>query len=370
VSLATHVRTAKARLGPWLGRRRPRPFSDAARRRVLLLTEAASIPQSQVFPFHFYRRELEARAGVELREMLTLDFEARPESAPAPADVVCVQTWFDLAPERCERLFTALRARCPSAKIVFLDWYAPTDLRLASMLDPHIDLYVKKHVFRDRSRYGQETRGDTNLVEYYSALYGFEASPVTFPVTAGFLRKLVVGPSFFTSAAMLPHFHSRRAPTSLPRRFDVHARLGGSGGGWYQTMRERAATAAQALEGHVLTGAGIGQRRYMRELRASRLCFSPFGYGEVCWRDYEAVMCGAVLVKPDMAHVETSPDIFLPGETYLPVAWDFADLSDKVSHALKRDTEMARIAQRAHDILHRHVQGSAPIEQLLAMLRP
>lgn len=368
MSLATYVRTARARLGARLARRVPRPFSGAVRRRVLLLTEAEPIPQSQVFPFHFYRRELEARAGIELREMLTQDFEARPESAPAQADVVCVQTWFDLAPERCERLFAALKSRSPSAKVIFLDWYAPTDLRLASMLDRHVDLYVKKHVFRDRSRYGQTTRGDTNLCDYYGTLYGMPDAPVTFPIPSGFLRKLVIGPSFFTAATMLPHFHGRSAPAMLPRRFDVHARLGGSGGGWYQTMREQAVRAVSGLEGAVLTGAGVRQPRYLRELRATRLCFSPFGYGEVCWRDYEAVMCGSVLVKPDMSHVETSPDIFLPGDTYLPVAWDFSDLQEKVQYALRSESELNRMAQRAHAIVHGHARGSAAVDQLLAML--
>lgn len=370
MSLATYVRAARARLGPWLERQRhrPRPFSGAARTRVLLLSEASPIPQSQIFPFHFYRRELEARAGIELREMLTLDFEAQPDAAPAPADVVCVQTWFDLAPERCERLFAALRARCPSAKVVFLDSFAPTDLRLASMLDPHVDLYVKKHVFRDRSRYGQATRGDTNLVDYYGALYGFEHAPVTFPVPTGFLRKLVVGPSFFTGPMMLPHFHDRATPAALPPRFDVHARLGVRGSGWYQAMRERAVAAVSAVGDSVVTGAGAKRRRYLLELRASRLCFSPFGYGEVCWRDYEAVMCGAALVKPDMSHVETAPDIFLPDETYLPIAWDFSDLHDRVRYALEHDSVTTRLAHRAHEVLHRHAQGSAILDQLLVML--
>ncbi len=60
----------------------------------------------------------------------------------------------------------------PDAKIVYMDSFAPTDLRLAAMLDPYIDVYVKKHVFRDRARYLEPTKGDTNLVDYYGKLYG------------------------------------------------------------------------------------------------------------------------------------------------------------------------------------------------------
>ena len=155
-----------------------RAFSGAPRLRVLLLTDSGAIPQSQIFPFHFYERELFLRWRHELREMSTAAFELHPEAAPRNADVVCVQARFDLDTERAERLFAAIRSCSPSAKIVFLDWSAATDLRLAAMLDRHVDLYVKKHVLRDRSRYGKATRGDTNLVEYYSDLYGIEQPQV------------------------------------------------------------------------------------------------------------------------------------------------------------------------------------------------
>ena len=53
----------------------------------------------------------------------------------------------------------------------------------------------------------------------------------------------------------------------------------------------------------------------MRELAQCGICFSPFGYGEVCWRDDEAVYSGALLINPGMSHMVTEPDVFVPGET-------------------------------------------------------
>ena len=52
-------------------------------------------------------------------------------------------------------------------------------------------------------------------------------------------------------------------------------------------------------------------------------------------------MTGAVLVKPDMSHLETLPDLYRPGETYLPVRWDFSDLGDVVGSALA-DADLRR----------------------------
>ena len=60
----------------------------------------------------------------------------------------------------------------------------------------------------------------------------------------------------------------------------------------------------------------------------SRICVSPFGFGEICWRDFEAILFGCLLVKPDMGHVRTQPNVFVPGLTYVPVRWDYADLEE------------------------------------------
>jgi hypothetical protein len=350
----------------------PRRFSGSAGRRVLLIRESGPIPESQVFPFYFYANELARKAPIEFREITTKAFEADPEAAPAGADVVCVQTWFDLNAARAARLFGAIRVRHPNAKIVFLDYFAPTDLRLAAVVDPYVDLYVKKHVFRDRSRYAQPTRGDTLLDEYFGSLYGLPDQPLThFAVPAGFLSKLVVGPSFSTAGYMLARFRDFAAPPDGERRIDVHARLGTADWGWYGRMRDVSIRAiGDASEGRrLIAGAEkVSRSRFLSELCGSRACFSPFGYGEVCWRDYEAVLCGATLIKQDMSHVETSPDIFVAGETYLPVAWDFADLPDVVDRALKDEVGRRRMVLRAYAVLHEYSRSAAFADQMAPVL--
>ena len=342
-----------------------RPFSNAKRRRVLMLSEPGSIPQSQVFPFHFYQREIFARWQHELREVSTAVFETAPENAPGHADVVCVQTWFDLTSERCEKLFASIRTRNPSAKIVYLDSFAPTDLRLAAMLDSHVDLYLKKHLFRDRSRYFEPTRGDTNLVDYYGRRYGLEYKETHHVIPEGFLRKLMVGPSFCASPYMLPEFFDHRSPRRLSQRIDVHARLGTSGGGWYQAMREDAVKVIDGIgQLNVASQPGVRPSQYRRELRSSRTCFSPFGYGEVCWRDYEAVLYGALLIKPEMGHVATEPDIFVPDVTYVPVAWDFGDVQQVLDAWLKDAVGRAAVVERAYQRLHDYARTGGFVDQM------
>lgn len=338
---------------------------------MLFITEPGPIPESQVFPFFFYAPEIGSRWRHEAREVTVHRFEARPDSAPSGADIVCVQTWFDLDAQRAERLFSAIRIRNPNAKVVFLDSFAPTDLRLASIVDPYVDLYVKKHLFRDRQRYLVPTRGDTLLDEYYGKLYGLPELPLTqFKIPQGFLSKLVLGPTFSTAAYMLPRFCDRPAPLSGARSIDIHARLGSSHEGWYGRMRDASLQAIRQAAGQarLVAGGKVRLPQYMRELRSARLCFSPFGYGEVCWRDYEAVLCGALLIKQDMQHVETAPDIFIPNETYAPVAWDFGDLSEVVARWLRDEVARVKAVGRAYSILHDYSRSAHFVEQMKPVL--
>jgi len=95
----------------------------------------------------------------------------------------------------------------------------------------------------------------------------------------------------------------------------------------------------------------------MQELQNSKICFSPFGYGEICWRDYEAIAAGAVLLKPDMSHISTNPDIYVPFETYVPIKWDMSDLNDKIHMLLQNDQLREKIAKSAFDTVKQSVHS-------------
>jgi hypothetical protein len=89
------------------------------------------------------------------------------------------------------------------------------------------------------------------------------------------------------------------------------------------------------------------QKRYNQELGVSKIVLSPFGWGELCLRDFEAVRAGGLLMKPAMEHLETWPDVFLPGETYVPFSWDAEDLLEKTGEYLGDKAKRLRIAHAA-----------------------
>jgi hypothetical protein len=345
-----------------------RPFSPDARSRLLLITQPERLPQSQVYAFHHYAADLQRLYGTDLREADLGQILAGQPFAATGATAVAFQTPFDVDDESLQRLFDRIRADHPGARIACLDWFAPTDLRNAARMDHEIDVYIKKNVLRDRSAYGKPTLGDTNLTDHYARRLNLPEPERQFDIPPGFLNKVVVGPSFVTAPTMLPGALGK-PPKSGRRRFDLHARFGLAGTPWYRAMRAEADAAVTALTGlTVIRGAGVRQSQFIAELRQTKICWSPFGYGEVCWRDFEAVLSGAVLLKPDMSHLETEPDIFVPWETYVPVAWDLSDLGDTVRRLLGNEGLRSRIATKAFDTLRHWVRSDSFARSMAPLL--
>lgn len=76
------------------------------------------------------------------------------------------------------------------------------------------------------------------------------------------------------------------------------------------------------------SGPKVSKKNYIDELKRSKVCVSPFGWGEICYRDFEAAIYGCILIKPRMDHIETWPNIFQESETYIPIQWDMSDAKE------------------------------------------
>ena len=73
---------------------------------------------------------------------------------------------------------------------------------------------------------------------------------------------------------------------------------------------------------------------YIKELSRTIAMMSPFGWGEICYRDFEAVLNKNLLVKPDMGHLETWPNIY-SDEHYFKLDWDCLNLMEIEKYILK-----------------------------------
>tara|TARA_A100001011_G_scaffold153903_1_gene162336 strand:+ start:1236 stop:2249 length:1014 start_codon:yes stop_codon:yes gene_type:complete len=73
---------------------------------------------------------------------------------------------------------------------------------------------------------------------------------------------------------------------------------------------------------------------FLSTLKKSKIGLSPFGMGELCYRDLEIIQHGCLLIKPDMSKVITKPDFFKPMKTYVPVKPDWSDLNETIEKVL------------------------------------
>ena len=65
--------------------------------------------------------------------------------------------------------------------------------------------------------------------------------------------------------------------------------------------------------------------QYIKECSKVMAILSPFGWGEICYRDFEAILSKSLLVKPDMNHLDTWPNIY-HDEYYFKLDWDFNNI--------------------------------------------
>ncbi|MDO5706733.1 MAG: glycosyltransferase family 1 protein [Paracoccus sp. (in: a-proteobacteria)] len=324
------------------------PFSRAARLRIMAYYHKDAICWSQVYPFFRNADLLKNKYGADIRARPVTEFLTGDKLHEA--DIVLVQPWLSEPAERVGQAFARYRERYPQARLIFLDPYAQCDLRYGRAVEPYIHRYQKKSLFRDKSLFLRAFRGDTNLTEYYSDLFGIEAQPTDWQVPENLLNRLSLVPNFLTADYLTEGFLGPE-PEFNDRPIDLHSRLATKGTAWYSAMRKSADEKARDLRGITITPIDrIPRDKFLEEMRQSRLCWSPFGYGELCWRDLEAFMTGAVLVKPDMSHLETLPDLYVANETYLPVRWDYSDLEQVIRQALANPDNLRRIALNAFEV--------------------
>ncbi len=90
-------------------------------------------------------------------------------------------------------------------------------------------------------------------------------------------------------------------------------------------------------------------RAYKKELEQTCIAPSPFGWGEICWRDFEVFLSGALLLKPAMDHLETWPAYFEEDVTYVAHRWDAADFQAKIVQLLDDPARRRVIARAGYD---------------------
>lgn len=235
---------------------------------------------------------------------------------------------------------------------------------------PIVDTYFHCQLFRDLSNYRRPVKRGQLYSEYYAQLgiedkLNYSSVPVdnqslpkiqlAWNIGAGcyprknLLRKTGLVVANYISPKILSYFYTD--PQNIPppknkETYDVQARFSIQPVPTIAYQRERVLDIVKN-DSRVLTGF-ISPANFNDEISSVKIVISPFGWGEVCFRDFEAVLNGALLLKPDMSHLNTWPDIYHPYETYVPFQWDCEDLPDKIDEYLENDQKRKLITTNAY----------------------
>jgi hypothetical protein len=247
---------------------------------------------------------------------------------------------------------------------------------------PYVDQYWKKQVYRDISQYQARLYGRQIYADYYARTAGVadEVTAHRAPLNVaahGAKIKLAwnIGAGIYPMSALRQRLGVLVArmggvrmlgrwkgavqgppiPITNPKELFVFARFGDipqrASIGYQRrlftrVMRDTDPKLVRFLQGRA------PKRQYDREIGGSAVTLSPFGWGEICFRDFEAIASGSVLLKPDMAHLKTWPDVYHEEETYVPVRWDGSDLVERAEKILGSRGEREAMAQAAQEAWH------------------
>ena len=306
--------------------------------------------------------------------------------APLECDVLVMcskyfRAWQNLqtrSPDNERQLRETLqRLRAPGRVLAWFDVSDPggsTDFGIIDL----VDLFLKKQLRSDRSSYTRAVAGAVRpwLADTAAPDAREGAGHDYRPCPTEHLHKLRVGwniglgdyryvcRGFNRIGHRMPEFPSLRFTDAAARRgtdLSFRGTVGYAGGDGVGAHRQRLFETMRPLgEGgyRLAVGGRVSRRQYLRELRRSKLAVSPFGWGEICFRDFEIVASGAALVKPRVDHLNTWPPFFEPNVTYVPVAWDLADGRAVVAQILAAPGRRIAIAAAAQARLREyHASG-------------
>lgn len=254
------------------------------------------------------------------------------------------------------------------SRVGHLLWLDTTDGSGSTQFEvlPHVEAYYKSQVLKDRSRYGRPCYGNRIFSDYYHEKFGEtdeeDAIPSVLLKEEDFSRvhfgwNSALGDwgqragvyRWFRDRLGFPRGRSARfTPASSRRTVDVACRMGRKYGkrGTVSLQRRRIGEILEKEFGMAVDP--IPRGAYFAEMRAARVGVSPFGWGEIAYRDYELILSGAAVYKADMGHLETWPDLYVPDVSYVPFAWDFSDFTGRL-RALLDSGEDRRIAATAQE---------------------
>ena len=243
---------------------------------------------------------------------------------------------------------------------------------------PYVDKLLKPFIFKDKNNYCVPLNGFNIITDYYYKNGMIESEEFSSPKflqekDKNLLDKIQLGfNSAFADHSLNSNLWKYDYFSRLSRRFfkiyskmlkntksseyidpessrkqDLSCRILSDGYRSKGISFHRKET-AKILSKYISTNK-LSRKDYFYEMRNSKVIVSPFGWGEInVPRDYEVALSGSVLLKPDISHVDTWPNIFNK-DTVVQYKWDLSNLLELVDKILDNYDDYLPFAIRLQD---------------------
>lgn len=234
---------------------------------------------------------------------------------------------------------------------------------------PYIKLYLKKQLYRDLSVYGRKLYGNRLFTDYYHNEFQINDSyqEEIARLDTKDHHKLMIGWNLGYQDLDFRLYDRKNKALQILKRtlFSSNSFQWGQPASnkthdimaLFSTNYERETVAWQRKKAlqlltnssfkQTLIGSGIPLNQYIQAISDSRIVLSLFGWGEVCYREWEACIGGAGLVMPSMAGIDTWPNLYEAEKYYIPLSWDLSDLCTTLQSCLDQPEKMQTIANQA-----------------------
>ncbi len=323
------------------------------------------------FPVWYFRKEIR-KMGLEIRFLNLYGINYNKIS-----DIVGIDGAISNSSKYMISLLKKIRER--ATKIIWFDHEDSTGKIRYSIL-PYVDQYYKRQLLKDRSLYKKRLYNRRLFTDFYSRNYNVDKKKEfldTKTLKDKYIQKIGLSWNFALSdyrkynrlTKYLNVFSTKMnlkyQEPSLDRRFEFSAN--------FKTNYATESVAFQRKQlikllnkryknnNYISTGF-LPKNVYLNVIRQSKAVFSPFGYGEICLRDFEAFIAGSALIKPKMDHIETWPNLYKENETYIALPWNVEKWDEKINEILVNEKFLFKIAKNGQK-LYKEIWTSEGIKE-------
>jgi len=290
--------------------------------------------------------------------------------------------------DRKEDIFTVLKKAKENKQ--FIVWFDTTDSTWCTQFEviPYVDKFLKGQILKDKTLYLKPFKTGRIFTDTFNDLYNSQEVMVDYPpLDEKYIDK--IGISWNTcfenysesrynyknkikrklTDYILNHisksFNVEFSPVSNLRDSQISCRVGLSHS--RPSVIAHRVAINNTLNKRAVETMKVSLPEYFDELRTSQIGVGPFGVGEITLRDFEIIICGALLLKPDMSHLDTWPNLFINEKTCITHKWDLSDFDEKIDDILSHKKECVEIANNAQNV-YKHALSENGMQEFVERL--